>query len=116
MAQVEPFLEFDEDYVLDQYDQTVAYYKKSGQRTRPWSFGKIYKSMTGVYMLGGRKTRTPVGFKFKPYGFMDDADRKGLVLPGRPENRRADRKTGSGTRTSMCTPRLAHVLSSADQE
>lgn len=59
MAQVEPFLEFDEDYILDQYDQTEAYYKNSGQKKRPWSFGKIYKSMTGVYVLGGRETRTP---------------------------------------------------------
>lgn len=40
MAQVEPFLEFDADYILDQYDQTEAYYKKSGQKKRPWSFGE----------------------------------------------------------------------------
>ena len=40
MAQVEPFLEFDGDYILDQYDQTDAYYKKSGQKKRPWSFGE----------------------------------------------------------------------------
>ena len=65
MAQVEPFLEFDDNYILDQYDQTEAYYKKSGQKKRPWSFGeytfptsgfqilirrlgKIYRSMTGI--------------------------------------------------------------------
>ena len=40
MAQVEPFLEFDDDYIFDQYDQTEAYYKKSGQKKRPWSFGE----------------------------------------------------------------------------
>lgn len=59
MSQVEPFLDFDEDYVLDQYDQTEAYYKKTGQKKRPWSFGKVYRSMTGIYILGGRKSRTP---------------------------------------------------------
>ena len=62
MAQVEPFLEFDEDYVLDQFEQTLTYYENSGQKARPWSLGKIYRSMTGVYVLGGRKTRTPVRF------------------------------------------------------
>ena len=65
MAQVEPFLEFDADYILDQYDQTEAYYKKSGQKKRPWSFGEIYRSMTGVYILGGREPRTPVGIPFE---------------------------------------------------
>ena len=45
MAQAEPFLEFDEDYVLDQYHQTEAYYKRTGQKHRPWGFGKIYRSM-----------------------------------------------------------------------
>ena len=71
MAQVEPFLEFDEDYILDQYDQTEAYYKKSEQKKRPWSFGKIYRSMTGVYVLGGRKTRTPVGQSFTSFLFAE---------------------------------------------
>lgn len=68
MAQVEPFLEFDDDYIFDQYDQTEAYYKKSGQKKRPWSFGeypfpasgfqilirilgKIYRSMTGIVSI-----------------------------------------------------------------
>ena len=82
MAQVEPFLEFDEDYILDQYDQTEVYYKKSGQKKRPWSFGKIYRSMTGVYVLGGRKTRTPVGLPSNKLNSRYDADRKGPVLPG----------------------------------
>lgn len=59
MAQVESFLDFDEDYILDQYDQTERYYKQSGQKKRPWSFGKIYRSMAGVYVLGGRSTHTP---------------------------------------------------------
>lgn len=81
MAQVEPFLEFDEDYILDQYDQTEAYYRNSGQKRRPWSFGKIYNSMTGVYVLGGRETRTPVGCPFEGLDSPSDADRKGLVLP-----------------------------------
>lgn len=59
MANVEPFLEFDRDYILDQYDEAEKHYEKTDQNPRPWSFGKIYRSMTGIYILGGRTTRTP---------------------------------------------------------
>ena len=59
MAQVQSFIEFEENYILEEYDLTLDYYEKEGQRPRPWSFGKIVKSFSGVYMLGGRATRTP---------------------------------------------------------
>lgn len=59
MSQVDNLIDFDEDYILDQYDQAQDYYRESGQKPRPWSFGKIYRSMTGIYLLGGRTTRTP---------------------------------------------------------
>lgn len=59
MSQVDSLIDFDEEYILDQYDQTRDYYKKSGQKARPWSFGKIYRSLIGIYLLGGRTTRTP---------------------------------------------------------
>lgn len=39
MAQVEPFLDFRDDYILEQYDETVEHYEKTDQKTRPWSFG-----------------------------------------------------------------------------
>ena len=39
MAQVQPFIDFDVDYILDQYDETEKYYKDTGQKVRPWSFG-----------------------------------------------------------------------------
>ncbi|MCJ1449824.1 hypothetical protein MMC28_000152 [Mycoblastus sanguinarius] len=64
ISQVEPFLDFEECYVLDQYDETEDYYKSAGQKPRPWSFGKIYRSMTGLYALDGKLTRTP-GSYFK---------------------------------------------------
>lgn len=59
MANVESFLDFNRDYILDQFDETEEHYEKTDQKTRPWSFGKIYRSMTGIYILGGRTTRTP---------------------------------------------------------
>ena len=90
MAQVEPFLDFDEDYILEQYDQTEAYYKQSGQKRRPWSFGKIYRSMTGVYILGGRKTRTPVGFPSRSRRVMLTS--KGLYCQVNPESGEATGK------------------------
>lgn len=40
ISQLEPFLEFDPDYVLDQYEENRDYYKKVGQKPRPWSFGR----------------------------------------------------------------------------
>lgn len=39
ISQVEPFIEFDPDYVLDQHELTMEYYEKSMQKPRPWSFG-----------------------------------------------------------------------------
>ncbi|MCJ1409057.1 hypothetical protein MMC19_003134 [Ptychographa xylographoides] len=69
IAQLEPFLDFNPDYIRDQYKDTRAYYLQTGQapspqesprhRTRPWSFGEIYNSLKGIYMLGGTKHRTP---------------------------------------------------------
>lgn len=59
MSQIREFVDMNLDYVLDQQDATEAYYERSGQRPRPWSFGKIYDSMAGVYALGGATTRTP---------------------------------------------------------
>jgi hypothetical protein len=59
MANVEPFLDFNKDYILEQYDEAEEHYEKTDQKPRPWSFGEIYRSMTGIYILGGRTTRTP---------------------------------------------------------
>lgn len=59
MSQIRPFLDMDLDYLLDQQDDTDRYYERTNQRIRPWSFGEIYDSMTGVYALGGATVRTP---------------------------------------------------------
>lgn len=40
MAQLDGLLDFDPDFVLDQYEETRAYYLKSRQRPRRWSFGR----------------------------------------------------------------------------
>ncbi|KAL8713038.1 MAG: hypothetical protein Q9220_002898 [cf. Caloplaca sp. 1 TL-2023] len=59
MSQLEQFIDFDPEYILDCYDETKTHYKETGQKPRPWSFGKIYNSLTGVYILDGSTTRTP---------------------------------------------------------
>ncbi|KAK8192759.1 hypothetical protein M8818_007931 [Zalaria obscura] len=59
MSQVRDLLDLNLDYVLEQHDDNVEYYEKHRQKIRPWSFGKIYNSMTGIYALGGETTRTP---------------------------------------------------------
>ena len=62
MSQTSPFIDFDEHYILDQYDENMNHYEETEQEPRPWSFGKIYRSLTGFYILGGRTTRTPGGY------------------------------------------------------
>jgi len=59
MAQLSPFLDMYNDYILQQVDENNLYYKSHGWRRRPWSFGKLYNSTTGVYAIGGGTTRTP---------------------------------------------------------
>ncbi|KIW08412.1 hypothetical protein, variant [Verruconis gallopava] len=59
MAQFSPFLDMYDDYIIQQWEENQAYYRERRKKPRPWSFGKIYNSSTGVYALGGSKTRTP---------------------------------------------------------
>ncbi|KAL9612305.1 MAG: hypothetical protein Q9167_003084 [Letrouitia subvulpina] len=59
ISQVGQFLDFDQEYILDCYEETRMHYKKTQQKLRPWSFGKIYNSLIGVYLLDGSITRTP---------------------------------------------------------
>lgn len=59
VSQLRDLIDIDLDYVLDEQEKTEDYYEKSNQPIRPWSFGKIYNSLNGVYALGGATTRTP---------------------------------------------------------
>jgi hypothetical protein len=38
---------------------TFREYENADEPIRPWSFGKIFSGLDGVYALGGSKTRTP---------------------------------------------------------
>lgn len=49
MAQLDGLLDFDPDFVLDQYEETRAYYLKSGQRPRRWSFGRCCCLLFDIY-------------------------------------------------------------------
>lgn len=53
MSQLEPFLDMRDDYLLEQDDENVRYYRRDRQDVRPWSFGEIENSASGVYALGG---------------------------------------------------------------
>jgi hypothetical protein len=59
MAQCQQFLDFDLDYLFDQWEAAEHYYEKYEKKIRPWSFGKIWNGLAGVYMMGGSKVRTP---------------------------------------------------------
>lgn len=59
IAQLSPFLDMYPDYMLGQAEENNFYYRERHKRVRPWSFGKLYNSMIGVYAMGGGTTRTP---------------------------------------------------------
>ncbi|KAF2747974.1 hypothetical protein M011DRAFT_401163 [Sporormia fimetaria CBS 119925] len=59
MDQVEPFLDIRDEYLFEQDVENERYYRRDGQSVRPWSFGEIENSSTGIYALGGSKLRTP---------------------------------------------------------
>ena len=77
IAQLEPFLDFNRDYIVQQYESNISLYEQTGQEPRPWSFGthylrqvcfwlvliiltgEIYRSMTGIYAYAGKAIRTP---------------------------------------------------------
>jgi uncharacterized protein (DUF2235 family) len=53
MSQLEPFLDMRDAYLLEQDDENARYYKRDRQDIRPWSFGEIENSSSGLYALGG---------------------------------------------------------------
>ncbi|KAF2665387.1 hypothetical protein BT63DRAFT_377602 [Microthyrium microscopicum] len=59
IAQLSPFLDFDRDTIARQNAENDEYYRSHHRRPRPWSFGKIINSMSGIYSLGGGTLRTP---------------------------------------------------------
>lgn len=59
MAQCQPFIDFDVDYLFDQWEEAEDFYEKHEKKIRPWSFGKIWDGMAGIYAIGGTKVRTP---------------------------------------------------------
>lgn len=59
VAQCQPFLDFDLDYVVDQWEDVEDYQKHHEDRSRPWSFGTIFDGITSTYALLGTSTRKP---------------------------------------------------------
>lgn len=59
MSQLAPFLDMRDEYLFEQDDDTARYYRTTDQPHRPWSFGELYNSATGVYALGGAALRCP---------------------------------------------------------
>jgi hypothetical protein len=48
-----------DDYIIQQWEENQKYYRKERKKQRPWSFGKLYNSASGVYSIAGGTTRTP---------------------------------------------------------
>ena len=64
VAQCQPFLDFDLDYVIDQWEDVEDYGKHHDGQARQWSFGKIFDGVTAVYALAGRMIRKPGRYCF----------------------------------------------------
>jgi len=59
LAQLTPFIDMYSNYIVQQDSENNEYYRSRHKKLRPWSFGKLYNSMSGVYAIGGGTTRTP---------------------------------------------------------
>lgn len=59
MAMLSPLLDLNLDYIITQERENGDYYEDRGERIRPWSFGKIVDSASGLFALGGKVIRTP---------------------------------------------------------
>jgi hypothetical protein len=59
MDQLSPFLDMYDNYLLEAAHENNEYYREMQERRRPWSFGEIHNSLTGYYIAGGGKDRTP---------------------------------------------------------
>ncbi|KAF2007022.1 hypothetical protein P154DRAFT_180955 [Amniculicola lignicola CBS 123094] len=59
MDQLQPFLDMRSEYLFEQEDENEKYYRRNREDIRPWSFGKIFNSMSGIYAFGGGTFRTP---------------------------------------------------------
>lgn len=59
ISQLEPYIDFDSEYIREQYEDNREYYLETGQKPRPWSFGEIFNAVTGVYVFAGKADRTP---------------------------------------------------------
>ncbi|KAF1920851.1 hypothetical protein BDU57DRAFT_440200 [Ampelomyces quisqualis] len=53
MSQFEPFLDMRDEFLFEQDEQNEKYYKKVEGEIRPWSFGRLYSELTGLFALGG---------------------------------------------------------------
>lgn len=59
IAMLSPLLDIDQNYILIEDRDNEDYYASRRLPVRPWSFGKIYDSVIGIYDVGGTITRTP---------------------------------------------------------
>ena len=59
MSQLEPFIDFHTDFLLQQHAKNKTYYRTKHKKPWPWSFGEIYNSLTALYLVAGTTTRTP---------------------------------------------------------
>lgn len=75
MAMLSPLLDLNQDYIIIQERENGDYYEEKGVDLRPWSFGKIYDSATGLFAVGGKVVRTPGDYMRMDYRTGDPTNR-----------------------------------------
>jgi uncharacterized protein (DUF2235 family) len=59
VAQCQQYLDFDEDYVVEEWEKVEDFYEEHEKRVRPWSFGRLWDGIASVYVFGGVAIRKP---------------------------------------------------------
>lgn len=59
VSQIQPYLDVDDGYVVDEWEKCEEFYEKHEKQPRPWSFGYLWDGITAVYALGGVAIRKP---------------------------------------------------------
>lgn len=113
MSQLEPFLDMRDEYLFEQDEQNEKYYKRAEGEIRPWSFGKLYSELTGLFALGGSTVSPQFSLFYlsRPhlmeYRSADPATtQQSIPTPGAPPT------DPSAKPTSTFTLQCAHVTAS----
>lgn len=113
MSQLEPFLDMRDDYLLEQDAENEKYYKKVEGQLRPWSFGRLYTELTGLFALGGSTVSHMCPFLLLSRRCIDisRSDTQAIIQQSNPSTP-AQQIAPSAKQTNTSTPQSAPATAS----